>query len=99
MPQSRCHRSEPCEVPTRMGETLRVSQGDRVGQDYTYDRNRVGDFPHGVDRGGTSYHNDIDLEVYELSGERLISVRVAFRPAILDHHGLALDPAQFVQTF
>ena len=55
--------------------------------------------PHGVDGGGTSYHDDIDLEVHQLCGKGPISVRVAFCPAILDRHGLALDPAHFAQAF
>jgi hypothetical protein len=52
-----------------------------------------------VDRGWTGYHDDVDPALYELCGEGRISIRVTFRPTILDRHGLPFDPAQFVQAF
>jgi hypothetical protein len=62
------------------------------------DGDRAGRPLRRADRGGPAHYDDIDLGLDELGGEDLVPIVIAFRPAILDRHGLTLDPAQLAQA-
>jgi hypothetical protein len=60
-------------------------------------------FPPGREKLCTNPHragddDDIDFQPDEIPSERRQSFRTAFGPAILDRHGLMLDPAQIAKT-
>jgi len=85
-------------VSAGAGEALHEPQGDRVGQDDKDDGNRAGCLLSRTDRGRTRRRDDINLGLHELGDEDGEPIKVPFRPALLDRHVLALDPAQLAQA-
>jgi len=85
-------------VSARTGEAGHEPQGHWVGQGYEYDGNRALRLLRRTDRGCTGQHDDVDLSLNELADEGREPIRVLFRPAILDRHRLALDPAQLAKA-
>src|SRR5262245_26396596 len=85
-------------VSARTGEAGHEPQGHRVGQGYEYDGNRGLRLLRRTDRGCTGQHDGVDLSLNELAEEGRVPIRIFFRPAILDRHRLALDPAQLAKA-
>ena len=91
-------RGQSRHVSAGACEALHEPQGDRVGQDDKDNGNRAGRPLRRADRGSAGQHDDIDLGLHELGDEGREPIGVPFRPAILDRHVLAFDPAQLAQA-
>ena len=91
-------RGESRRVSSRVREALHQPDGHRVVQDEEDDGNRTGRSLPGAKSQSPSDHHDIHLGSDQLVSERWKLIGLPFRPAILDRHGLALDPAQLTKT-
>src|SRR5262249_6238750 len=92
-------RGEPRDVTTGTCKARHEASVDRVDQDDTNDdRDAAGRLLGGPDRRSSGQGDDVNLEPDELCGKRRKAIGVAFRPAILDRHGLAFDIAQLAQA-